>query len=41
MNERRDKGLKPILSYDPKVNRGAYLGYQFETSDGTEVNNED
>ena len=41
MNERRDKGIKQILSYDPKVNRGAYLGYQFETSDGTEVNNED
>lgn len=36
MNERKNKGLKPILSYDPNVNRGAYLAYEFEISDGTE-----
>lgn len=37
LNERRDKGLKPILTYDPKLNRGSYLGYEFEPSDGTEI----
>lgn len=37
MNERREKGLKGIITYDPKVNRGSYLGYDFDISDGTEI----
>ena len=37
MNERRDKGLKGQISYDPKISRGTYIGYEFENSEGNEI----
>lgn len=38
LNEKRARGERGILSYDPTVNRGTYIEYVFEQSDGLELN---
>lgn len=38
LNEKRARGERGILTYDPTINRGTYIEYVFEQSDGLELN---
>jgi hypothetical protein len=41
LTKNRDQGIRTQLSYDPKINRGTYVGYNFEICDGSEIREED
>lgn len=36
MSEKRAKGEKGLMTYDPNLNKGSYIEYEFEQSDGLE-----
>jgi hypothetical protein len=40
MSDKRAKGQKGLMSYDPSISRGDNIEYQFEQADGLIINNE-